>query len=84
MSVSGSLFLVKVICSLEPNLFGSVLFAGTFDHLHPGHKSVLTRALGAAKDSLHVGVTAGALLAKKVNGKALQTLGERTEEGREA
>jgi cytidyltransferase-like protein len=38
---------------------------GTFDHMHLGHKLLLTQACLLTKDTLHVGITGDALLAKK-------------------
>ena len=45
--------------------FDRVLFAGTFDHLHSGHKYVLTRALLMAKEELIVGFACDDLLNNK-------------------
>lgn len=38
---------------------------GTFDHMHLGHKLLLTHALMCAKDRILVGVTCDGLLKKK-------------------
>ena len=45
--------------------FKKVLFAGTFDHLHSGHKSILTQAVFLAEDTLYIAVTSEQLLANK-------------------
>ena len=45
--------------------FGRVLFAGTFDHLHAGHKSIITQALFLAENTLYLAVTSELLLRKK-------------------
>ena len=52
--------------------FSSVLFAGTFDHLHSGHKSVLTQALFHATSSLIIGIASQSLLTKKTCPSALE------------
>ena len=38
---------------------------GTFDHMHLGHKLLLTQACLLTRDTLHVGVTGDALLQNK-------------------
>lgn len=38
---------------------------GTFDHLHLGHRLLLTQACLITKDVLYVGVTADSILAQK-------------------
>lgn len=49
-----------------------VLFAGTFDHLHAGHKSILTQALFLTEDTLYVAVTSEELLLRKTCRAALE------------
>jgi phosphopantetheine adenylyltransferase/predicted metal-dependent HD superfamily phosphohydrolase len=45
--------------------YNRVLFAGTFDHLHSGHKSIITQSLFLAEDTLYVAVTSEQLLLRK-------------------
>jgi cytidyltransferase-like protein len=52
--------------------FDRVLFAGTFDHLHTGHKSVITQALFLADETLYIAVANQELLARKKCPSALE------------
>jgi len=52
--------------------FKRVLFAGTFDHLHAGHKSVLTQALFMADETLYIAVASQELLTRKKSPSALE------------
>ena len=54
--------------------FERVLFAGTFDHLHAGHKSVLTRSLFMTRGILYIGFASEELLQRKSCPQALETL----------
>ena len=45
---------------------------GTFDHMHLGHKLLLTQACLLTKDVLHIGVTGDALLVKKAYAEYLE------------
>ena len=45
--------------------YDSVCIGGTFDHMHLGHRLLLTQACLVTKTVLHVGVTSDALLTKK-------------------
>jgi phosphopantetheine adenylyltransferase/predicted metal-dependent HD superfamily phosphohydrolase len=45
--------------------FQRVLFAGTFDHLHCGHRNILTKALFSAERQLFVGIASEDLLKHK-------------------
>jgi bifunctional ADP-heptose synthase (sugar kinase/adenylyltransferase) len=42
---------------IEPRVFNRVVIGGTFDHLHAGHKILLTMAALLATKSIVVGVT---------------------------
>ena len=57
---------------VETFKYDSVLFAGTFDHLHPGHRSVLTMAFFLARRKLYIGVTSDSLLRNKKYFNGLQ------------
>jgi pantetheine-phosphate adenylyltransferase len=45
---------------------------GTFDHMHLGHKLLLTQACLLTEHMLHIGVTGDALLTKKKFSEFLQ------------
>lgn len=42
---------------IEPRTFQRVAVGGTFDHIHAGHKILLTMTALLAEDSMVVGVT---------------------------
>lgn len=50
---------------------------GTFDHMHLGHKLLLTQACLITSEILHIGVTGDALLQKKAYAEFLETYEER-------
>ncbi|KAG6812103.1 hypothetical protein H0H92_004403 [Tricholoma furcatifolium] len=56
-----------------------VAIGGTFDHLHAGHKILLSMASWITSEKIIVGVTDDALLTKKSNAQLLQSLEERME-----
>ncbi|KAF5389938.1 hypothetical protein D9757_003656 [Collybiopsis confluens] len=58
----------------EESMFPVVALGGTFDHLHPGHKILLSMAAWIASHKVIVGVTDSALLASKSNGHLLESL----------
>lgn len=60
--------------SLPTNVRPKVMFAGTFDHLHAGHKHVLYRALQLTSDTLYIGFASDSLLCRKRFAVALQPL----------
>ncbi|KAI0093967.1 hypothetical protein BDY19DRAFT_288957 [Irpex rosettiformis] len=60
-----------------PLLFPVVASGGTFDHLHAGHKILLSMAAWIARDKLIVGVTDDSLLVNKANKHVLQPLSDR-------
>lgn len=51
-----------------------VALGGTFDHLHSGHKILLSTAAWLTKDKLIVGVTDDTLLSSKSNSHVLESL----------
>jgi len=52
--------------------YSRVAVGGTFDRLHAGHRLLLATAALAARDSLFIGVTGGALVAGKQGRAPLQ------------
>jgi len=50
---------------------------GTFDHMHLGHKLLLTQACLTTSETLYCGVTGDALLQKKQYAQYLQSFEER-------
>jgi len=57
--------------------FPIVAVGGTFDHLHAGHKILLSMTAWLATEKVIVGVTDDALLVNKSNKHVLQTIDER-------
>ncbi|KAG5359207.1 Phosphopantetheine adenylyltransferase [Yarrowia sp. C11] len=53
--------------------FSVVALGGTFDHLHAGHKILLTLAAWLARDKLIVGITGPELLTKKKYAEAMES-----------
>jgi len=61
----------------HPPLYQVVALGGTFDHLHAGHKILLSMAAWISQKKLIVGVTGDALLVKKKHKQVLETISER-------
>ncbi|KAI0005985.1 Nucleotidylyl transferase [Russula compacta] len=61
----------------DPSTFPVVALGGTFDHIHSGHKILLSMAAWIADEKLVVGVTDDALLTKKDNRDMLESPQER-------
>ncbi|MFW9800434.1 MAG: adenylyltransferase/cytidyltransferase family protein, partial [Candidatus Thorarchaeota archaeon] len=57
-------------------LYRMVVFAGTFDHLHEGHKHLLRTALRLGKE-VAVGLTSDSMLRKTPKGQAVQSYEKR-------
>jgi len=57
-----------------PPLYPVVVLGGTFDHLHAGHKILLSMAAWIASEKIIVGVTDDVLLTKKSNKEVLEDL----------
>ncbi|KAJ7741557.1 hypothetical protein DFH07DRAFT_54324 [Mycena maculata] len=55
-----------------------IALGGTFDHLHAGHKILLSMAAWIASSKLIVGVTDDALLTRKAHAAVLEPLAQRT------
>lgn len=64
----------------NPNLskYENVALGGTFDHLHAGHKILLTMAAWLAQKRLLIGITDDALLVNKKHKEVMQNITERT------
>ncbi|KAG7400681.1 hypothetical protein PHYBOEH_004728 [Phytophthora boehmeriae] len=54
-----------------------VVLGGTFDHLHNGHKKLLSLAVSICANRILIGVTADSMLTKKSNAELLEPLGQR-------
>jgi len=65
-----------------PPLFPVTALGGTFDHLHAGHKILLSMATWITSQKLVVGITDDALLKNKANKHVLETLSRRMERTR--
>ena len=52
---------------------------GTFDHMHLGHRLLLTQACLVTRDVLHVGVTSDTLLTQKAYASLIEPYEERLE-----
>ncbi|KAL1944709.1 hypothetical protein VTO73DRAFT_3139 [Trametes versicolor] len=61
-----------------PALYPVVALGGTFDHLHAGHKILLSMGAWIARRKLIVGITGDALLGKKEHRSVLEPLPVRT------
>lgn len=60
-----------------------VILGGTFDHLHNGHKKLLSLAVSICARRILVGVTADSMLTKKSHAELLQPLAQRKRAVRE-
>jgi len=52
--------------------YNIVSLGGTFDHLHNGHRKLLTLALSVCNSSIVIGVTSDAMLSKKKNAEKIK------------
>jgi pantetheine-phosphate adenylyltransferase len=64
---------------IEPLVFQRVAVGGTFDHLHAGHKILLTMTALLAKQSMVVGVTDDCMLVKKKHRELIASTQQRVE-----
>lgn len=55
----------------------SVVLGGTFDHLHAGHRLLLTASSLLARDRLVIGLTGTAMLARKSRGDLVESFADR-------
>lgn len=69
--------LVENTGPIEPLVFQRVAVGGTFDHLHAGHKILLTMTALLAKQSMVVGVTDDCMLLKKKHRELIASTSER-------
>ncbi|EJD05866.1 Nucleotidylyl transferase [Fomitiporia mediterranea MF3/22] len=65
--------------TMNPSTFPIIALGGTFDHLHSGHKILLSMAAWIAHEKVIVGVTDDKLLQKKVNKDVIEPLDLRIE-----
>ncbi|KAF9053040.1 hypothetical protein BJ165DRAFT_1444980 [Panaeolus papilionaceus] len=66
-----------------PSTYPVVALGGTFDHLHAGHKILLSMAAYITSRKLIVGITDDILLQKKVNKEVMENIVERTNKVRD-
>ena len=59
--------------------YSGICLGGTFDHLHSGHKVLLSQAALLVSKRILCGVTGDALLQKKANSQELETFEKRCE-----
>ena len=64
-------------------MFGAICTGGTFDHIHSGHRLLLTQAALLTKDRLLIGVTGDELLKKKKYAEVLENFEKRAQSVRE-
>ncbi|KAI7904669.1 uncharacterized protein BX663DRAFT_503134 [Cokeromyces recurvatus] len=62
---------------IEPSVFQRIAVGGTFDHIHAGHKILLTMTAILAKQSMVVGVTDDCMLLKKKHKELIASTTER-------
>ncbi|KAJ1660249.1 hypothetical protein IWQ61_000809 [Dispira simplex] len=58
--------------------FDVTAIGGTFDHLHSGHKLLLTMAMWITRKTLHCGITGPSMLSTKKYAQYMQSLQQRT------
>jgi phosphopantetheine adenylyltransferase len=70
---------VRAASQLPPQLgqFGGVVLGGTFDHIHNGHKILLTSAAMLARTQFTCGVTHPHMLTRKVLAELIEPLDTR-------
>lgn len=67
------------LAKAKPPFYPVVALGGTFDHLHAGHKILLSMGAWIATEKLIVGVTSSELLTRKPNAHLLEPLEVRME-----
>lgn len=73
---------VAPTCDTSPSSYPVVALGGTFDHLHAGHKILLSMATWIASTKVIVGVTDDELLRNKSNKHVLESMAVRMEKTR--
>ncbi|EGD74542.1 hypothetical protein PTSG_05906 [Salpingoeca rosetta] len=61
----------------EARVFDHCCMGGSFDHLHSGHKLLLTAAALHTRTCIHIGITSGKLLANKKHAHLLEAFDAR-------
>jgi pantetheine-phosphate adenylyltransferase len=69
--------LIKVRPEVVP-IYRHTVIGGTFDHLHSGHRILLSMAAWLAEESLTVGVTAQEMLGNKSGFQVMESIEQRT------
>lgn len=69
-------------CDTSPSSYPVVALGGTFDHLHAGHKILLSMAAWIASSKVIVGITDDELLKNKSNKHVLESMAVRIEKTR--
>lgn len=64
---------------LEPRIYKVVAVGGTFDHLHAGHKILLTMTAWLAQERVVCGITDDALLVNKKHKEVMENLAARSQ-----
>ena len=59
-------------------LYGKVVFAGTFDHLHSGHRHLLRTSFSLG-ERVAIGLTTDKMLSEKKNRESIQTYAQRSQ-----
>jgi len=70
---------LPVTASNLPPFYPVTVIGGTFDHLHAGHKILLSMAAYITSQKLIIGITDDTVLQKKANKHVLQNIDVRTE-----
>jgi phosphopantetheine adenylyltransferase len=63
--------------AIELFKFDHAVMGGTFDHMHLGHRLLLSQAAIFTKDTLVIGITAASLLSKKQYGELIEPFEDR-------
>ncbi|KIJ26454.1 hypothetical protein M422DRAFT_272498 [Sphaerobolus stellatus SS14] len=72
--ISDTPYLTTIPVTSSSSIFPVVALGGTFDHLHPGHKILLSMSAWITEKKIIVGVTDDALLTKKAYKEHLEPL----------
>ena len=71
---------VQEQCACSIFKYGVTVVAGTFDHLHSGHRLLLTQTALLTKNEIRLGVTTDGLLQKKENFDLIEDYNKRSSE----